>query len=197
MLKVISILIFCSFPLFLLMYYRSLKKTKSKVSHPLPIIDEEQEKIIKIYKNNPTQHPNTQDLLVDISTIIKRDNYYDFLLTFNSHLGKHIRIDIKEIKLFTTQFKNGLSGNFSFQDLTLGTNDYILKNTIIAGGNLIRNVHFKTNEIIDFNGNDTIIIELKINNEPYTIKTCINESTVKEIKIIGKKEISLTSPKIN
>lgn len=187
MIKILSIIILLSFPVFLYIYFRSLKKVKNKMQPITPIETQERVETIKIIKNNPSQSQITNDLLVDISTIIKRDEYYDFLLTFDNYLGKHIRIALEEIKLITNQHQDGIIGDFSFQDLTLGTNDYILKNTIIDGGNLIRNVHFKTTENIIFNGDESIIIQLKVNNEPYEINTSVNASTVKEIRIIREK----------
>ena len=186
MFKIISILILLCFPIFIYIYFRKLKQSRPTV--PDVIIKPIKQVVTfeKIEKENVLIKDQSNQLLADISTIIKRDNIYDVLITFTNNLGKHIRIDLEEITLYYNNQNNQLNGNFTFLDLTLGTNDYILKNTIIDGGNLIRNVHFTSNETIIFKGGDVIAIKLKVNNEPYEINTSINESTITEVKIISE-----------
>ena len=137
---------------------------------------------IPISKTEKGQINFQDDFVFDISSITKRENELDILVTFQNNSGKHIRIEI--LKAVLTLNNIEIIGDHQLKEMTMGTNDIILKNTILSGGNLIRNIYFpiKNNEL--YKSNDSLKIELLINNEPYTLENSFGKSTVDQIKVI-------------
>lgn len=130
------------------------------------------------------QNDQINDFSFDISSIIQDKDAQDILLTFSNNSTAHVRIEFIEILFVSHIYNKSFVGDSSYKDLTMGTNDIILKNTIISGGNLVRNIIFKTSEKFQFSGKDEIIIKLYINNIEYTLSQNINNSKVKEVKVI-------------
>ena len=182
MIKILIFALLLSFPIFILIYLRQLKRKTVKTPQNIKTESNSIITYVDIEKKSNIKQNHSETFSFDISTIILNDNTYDFLITLTNNLGKHVRIDIKEVILSTNQTL--YNGDFSFLDLTLGTNDYILKNTIIDNGNLIRNIHFKINEDISIKHDDYITIKLNVNNNPLILRKSINESSVKKVKII-------------
>jgi hypothetical protein len=122
------------------------------------------------------------DYFLDIATIAKNKNEFEFVVNFENNTDKHIRIKILNIQLI----HNGkeYNGDSFIYELKMGTNDAILKNTVIAQGTLLKNILFKDLDLNQILGDDYIIIELLINDEPYVLENSINGSSVDQIKII-------------
>lgn len=122
------------------------------------------------------------DYFLDIATIAKNKNEFEFVVNFENNTDKHIRIKILNIQLI----HNGkeYSGDSFIYELKMGTNDAILKNTVIAQGTLLKNILFKDLDLNQILGDDYIIIELLINDEPYVLENSINGSSVDQIKIV-------------
>ena len=122
------------------------------------------------------------EYFLDIVTITKNKNEFELVVNFENNTDKHIRIKILKIQLVHngTEF----DGDSFIYEMKMGTNDAILKNTVIAQGTLLKNILFKDLDVNQISGNDYIIIELLINDEPHVLENSINGSTVDQIKII-------------
>lgn len=163
-------------------YLKIQAKNKSKVI--LQEVEVKAPKItyLPIKKEDSNFKNSNQEFEFDISSVTKRNQELDILITFQNNSTKHVRIEIKKVT-FNYQ-NNDYNGDFDLKFMTMGTNDIILKNTILSGGNLIRNIYFTDNDFELINGNDFLTVELLINNEPFILTSAFNSSTAKEIKII-------------
>ncbi len=125
---------------------------------------------------------NNDDFLIDIVTITKNNDEFEFVVNFENNSEKHIRIKILKIQFI----HNGkeFDGDSFIYEMNMGTNDAILKNTVIAQGTLLKNILFKDLNLAEIKGDDYLIIELLINDEPYVLENSISGSTVDQIKII-------------
>lgn len=137
---------------------------------------------IQISKTEKGKVNFQDDYTFDISSITKRKNKLDILTTFQNNSSKHIRIEI--IKTVLSLNGKEIVGDHQLKEMTMGTNDIILKNTILSGGNLIRNIYFSDINSQEYNSTDTLKIELLINNAPYTLENSFGKSTVDKVKVI-------------
>lgn len=122
----------------------------------------------------------------DISTISFKNDEIETLVTFYNNSSKHIRLDIKEA--YFTLEKKKIEGDYKLRELTMGTNDILLKNTILSQQTLIRNIYFKNINPEDFTGNAQLTIRLTINDEEYILDQTINQSSIKNLQIFTETE---------
>lgn len=165
-----------------ILYLNHLAKKKLKVTIQENEIKEPKVSYIAIKKSEVDNRNDQQDFVFDISTITKRGNELDILVTFQNNSTKHIRIDIQKATLVLKDQE--IIGDHQLKEMTMGTNDIILKNTILSTGNLIRNIYFTTTENIEFQSNDLLKIELLINNDFFVLENTIGNSTVDKVKVI-------------
>lgn len=180
-----TIAIIIGFILILLLGFIYLKfqvKKKKVISIEENEIKAPKVSYISISKSEAGKINYQDDFVFDISSITKRENELDILVNFRNNSEKHIRIEIS--KTILTLNNTAIIGDHQLKEMTMGTNDIILKNTILSGGNLIRNIYFpiKNNEL--YKSEDTLKIELSINNEPFILENSFGKSTVDKIKVI-------------
>lgn len=137
---------------------------------------------IPIKKNQIGKINYKDDFSFDISTITQKDNQLDLLISFHNNSTKHVRIDIKKTVLNLNGHE--IIGDHQLKEMTMGTNDIILKNTILSGGNLIRNIYFSNISTEDFFGKVFLKIDLLINGESHNLENSFENSTVNEVKVI-------------
>lgn len=126
--------------------------------------------------------PEKGEYFLDIATISKNKNEFEFVVNFENNTNNHIRLKILNIQLIHDGKE--FEGDSFIYEMKMGTNDAILKNTVIAQGTLLKNILFKGLDVNQISGDDYIIIELLINDQPYVLENSINGSTVDQIKII-------------
>lgn len=135
---------------------------------------------------NPIQVKNDCDgFSFDIFSVVQKENVIDFMLVFENNSSQHIRIEIEKISLFVNSKHTHFEGDFKLNDLTMGTNDILLKNTVLRGGNLVRNTLFNNLSIDEFSSNDTIEIKLLINGNLHEIYNSLGESSFNKFEIIS------------
>ncbi len=71
-----------------------------------------------------------------------------------------------------------------YGELSMGTNDILLKNTILPDSQLIRNIYFFNTNLDQFHQNDALTIDLMINNQSYQLKRYLYQSDIQLIKIV-------------
>lgn len=145
------------------------KSGKTKVS--LHKIDKETEVINEM-----------EDYVISIVSITKNQNEFEFVVDFKNYTNEHIRLKVLNIQLIHDGRE--FQGDSFIYEMNMGTNDAILKNTVIANGNLLKNILFRDLSLDQIIGDDYIIIELLINDEPSVLETSINNSVVDQIKVI-------------
>lgn len=125
---------------------------------------------------------SADDYFLDIVTITKNKNEFEFVLNFENNTDEYIRLKLINAQLIHDGRE--LIGDFYRYEMNIGTNDAILKNTVVSKGNLLKNILFKDLILDNIVGNDYLIIELLINNVPCVLECSVNGSSVSEIKII-------------
>lgn len=122
-----------------------------------------------------------------ISSLTKRDNTLELLISIENHTEKTTRIDLKEAIYFSTELQHIYKADVTFYgELSMGTNDILLKNTILPDSHVIRNIYFFNHDFKIFDEMDYIEIKLEINQEFYTFKQFLHESNIKSVKFIQK-----------
>jgi len=66
----------------------------------------------------------------------------------------------------------------------MGTNDILLKNTVLRESHVIRNIYFFETDLIHFNQNDYLEIDIEINGEHHQFKNYFHQITFESIKYI-------------
>ena len=123
-----------------------------------------------------------EDYIINIVSITKKQNEFEFVVDFKNNTNQHIRLKILNIQLIHDGKE--FQGNSFIYEMNMGTNDALLKNTVIAQGNLLKNIMFRDLSLNQITGDDYMIIELLINEEPFVLETSINNSVVDQIRII-------------
>ena len=121
----------------------------------------------------------------EISSVTKKENTLDILITIHNKSEKTVRIDSKEATYSSYFTKKELKAAITFyEELNMGTNDILLKNTILPDSQLIRNIYFFNTNLDQFHQNDALTIDLMINNQSYQLKRYLYQSDIQLIKIV-------------
>lgn len=150
------------------------KSYKTKISY-LPIL--KKEKVT----------PEKGDFELDIISLTENQEKFEVVVNFKNNLQNSVRIHVKQIE-FLHQGKV-YNGDAAIYELNMGTNDAILKNTIISNGNLLKNILFQEIKAQHISESDVIKIVFEVNNLTYKLKQSISASSVAEIKVIKIEEI--------
>lgn len=122
-----------------------------------------------------------------ISSVTKRDNTIELLISIENYTDKTTRIDLKEAVYFSNKLQQAFKADVTFYgELSMGTNDILLKNTILPDSHVIRNIYFFDHDLLIFDEMDYVEIVLKINQEVYTLRKYLYESNLDSIKFIQK-----------
>ena len=124
---------------------------------------------------------------LDIVSLTENQERFEVVVNFKNNQQKSVRIDVKEIEL--SHQGKVYKGDSSIYELNMGTNDAILKNTIISNGNLLKNILFQDIKADNISEKDAIKIVFEENNLTYKLTQTINASSVTEIKVIEIEEI--------
>ena len=166
------------------------RKINSKKSTDQLIDEVEEPKLsfLSIDKDEFMNEVVENDSLFDfeISSITKKDDTLDILITIYNHSEKTVRIDLKEAIYSSFSTKKQLKADVTFYgELNMGTNDILLKNTILPELQVIRNIYFFKIDLNEFHQNDALTIDLLINNQPYQLTKYIHQSKLESIKVIA------------
>lgn len=151
-------------------------------------IEEPKVSFLSIKKADVLEERSKNNLLFDfeISSITKKDDTLDILITIYNHSEKTVRIDLKEAIYSSFSTKKLLKADVTFYgELNMGTNDILLKNTILPELQVIRNIYFFKIDLNEFHQNDVLTIDLLINNQPYQLTKYIHQSKLESIKVIA------------
>ncbi|TGN27994.1 hypothetical protein [Empedobacter tilapiae] len=122
-----------------------------------------------------------------ISSITKKDNTLELLVSIRNHTEKTIRINLLEAIYFSADLRQAFTADVTFYgELNMGTNDILLKNTILPNSHVIRNIYFFEHDFLVFDENDYVEIILEINQKKYKFKQTLLESNLDSIKFIQK-----------
>lgn len=138
----------------------------------------------------PLQKNNTQSLksedaefVLNIQSISKLLDHIEFVVELKNNSDRYIKIEFQKVILIQGN-EISYSGDYSYLDFMMGTNDLILKNTVLSGMSLIRNIKFEEFDYTTIKGDNQIIIDIIINDKLYNLSTTINDSEVAEIKVV-------------
>ena len=121
----------------------------------------------------------------EISSLTKNKDTLETLITIKNNSDKTARIDLKQAIYTSFTSKDKLKADVIFYgELAMGTNDILLKNTILPELEVIRNVYFFHINLTEFHQNDSISIDLLINDEPFYFTKYLHQSNIQTIKII-------------
>lgn len=129
----------------------------------------------------------TKSFDLDIVSLTKNEEKFEVVVSFKNNLDRSVRINVKEIELL--HHGKAFTGDSTIYELNMGTNDAILKNTIISNGLLLKNILFNNIAPENVTKEDEIKIVFEENNLTYQLSQTINDSTVQEIKIIEMEKI--------
>ncbi len=142
---------------------------------------------VPILQNEEKEIAETFNLFYDfeILSITQKGENLELLLNFVNHSNQTIRIDLQKALYHSISLQKSVEADSTFYgELNMGTNDILLKNTILPGANVIRNVYFFNLTLNDFNQNDSIEVNLVIENQLYKLKKFLHESKLDRIKVI-------------
>lgn len=151
-------------------------------------VEEPKVSFLSIKKADVLEERSKNNLLFDfeISSMTKKNNTLDILITIYNHSDKTIRIDLKEAIYESFSTKEQLKADVTFYgELSMGTNDILLKNTILPELQVIRNIYFFKTNLHQFHQNDALTIDLMVNNQPYQLVKSIHQSKLESIKVIA------------
>ena len=95
----------------------------------------------------------------EISSITQNKAVLDILITFINHSDKTTRVDLVKMNYFSHATNQKMEADVTFYgELAMGTNDILLKNTILPDSHVIRNIYFFETDLIYFNQNDYLEI---------------------------------------
>ena len=122
-----------------------------------------------------------------ISSITKKDNTLELLVSIRNHTEKTVRINLLETIYFSTDLRQVFTADITFYgELNMGTNDILLKNTILPNSHVIRNIYFFEHDFLVFDEKDYVEIILEVNQKKYKFKQTLLESNLDSIKFIQK-----------
>ena len=161
-----------------------LKKSTKKEVEPLSSKKSEITylPIQKVHRTNPV-HLDQSDFVINIQSISRLLDHIEFVIELKNNSDRYIKIDFQKVTLIQGNGKI-YNGDYSYLDFTMGTNDLILKNTVLSGMSLIRNIKFEEFDIQSIRSTDVIEVELFINEIKYKLSTNVNDSEVTEIKVV-------------
>ena len=166
------------------MQLRRQKGQSTKIQQPA----ESKVSFLSINKADVLEERSKNNSLFDfeISSITKKNNTLNILITIYNYSDKTIRIDLKEAIYESFSTKEQLKADVTFYgELSMGTNDILLKNTILPELQVIRNIYFFKTNLHQFHQNDTLTIDLMVNNQPYQLVKSIHQSKLESIKVIA------------
>ena len=164
-------------------------KSKNETIQPTDVneIDEPKVTFSPIVKDEILSELIENNSLYDfeISSVTKKQDTLDILISFINRSDKTVRIDLKQA-VFSSKFSNQqLKADVTFYgELSMGTNDILLKNTILPDSQVIRNVYFFYTQLSQFHKNDALIIDVLINNELFQFTKYLSQSKLESVKII-------------
>lgn len=164
------------------------KKPEVSVENVKEVIQTNENKFriekIKKSKAYSKEHHSKGDFEFNILSITQNEDEIDVVVVFQNNSPSHVRIEITQVVFLQFQNNFKIFGSSELNDLTMGTNDIILKNTILSGGKLVRNLKWNGFHQYAFDERDTIEITFKVQEDTYTISNTIQNSTLDEIKYI-------------
>lgn len=182
-----NVLIILSLILTLILVALGLRKilfSKDQTVEVLPKPRTTKVDFISISKTNEKTSDEFKDFDFDISTISFKENEIETLVTLQNNSSKHIRIEILDAYFMLNNQR--FQGDFKLRELTMGTNDILLKNTILSQQTLIRNIYFTNIQPEEFSGTAELTIQLLINEQAHTLIKNINQSTIKQLQIYSE-----------
>lgn len=135
-------------------------------------------------ENSPSVKNDADGFIFDIFSIVFKKDICDVMIIFENRSNQHIRIDIEKVTLHLKKSNRSLNGDFSLKELNMGTNDIILKNTILIDSHLVRNAYFENLKVEDFSAQDTLTIELLINGQKTILRNSLAESSIRKFEIV-------------
>ncbi|WP_413532925.1 hypothetical protein [Empedobacter brevis] len=172
--------------LILFIIYKKLKKDQIEKT----FLKEEEQKIeyLAIDKENDLiQNSNQQfsEYQIKIDSVTKKKNTLEFLISVQNNSTKTARINIIEADFYSNFSQEKIKADVTFYgELGMGTNDILLKNTILPDSHVIRNIYFFDTDLDRFNQNDYLEIDIEINGEHYQFKIYFHQTTLQSIKYI-------------
>lgn len=167
-------------------YLSKLNKKKENVLAEIEIKEPTSSFVaLKDKENSPNVKNDADGFFFDIFSIVFKEKICDVMIIFENRSNQHIRIDIEKVTLYVNKINQTLAGDFSLKELNMGTNDIILKNTILIDSDLVRNIYFENLKVEDFTAQDTITIELLINGQKAILKNSLAESSILKFEIIN------------
>ena len=160
--------------------------SKEQPEEILPTKRETKLDLIPIPKTTQGGNDSSKSYDFDISTISFKSNEIETLVTLYNNSSKHIKLEILEA--YFTLNNQRIEGDYKLRELNMGTNDILLKNTILSQQTLIRNIYFKGIDAEQFSGDSELTIRLIINQEEITLVKTINQSSIKNLQIFTEIE---------
>ena len=172
--------------LVLFVIYKKLKTAQIEK----PLLKEEEPKIsfLKIEKNDDLIDDSNEQISefeVKIDSVTKKKNTLEFLISIQNNTEKTVRINIVEADFYSNSSQKKIKADVTFYgELAMGTNDILLKNTILPDSHVIRNIYFFETDLIYFNQNDYLEIDIEINEKHHQFKNYFHQTTFESIKYI-------------
>ena len=121
----------------------------------------------------------------EISSITQNKAVLDILITFINHSDKTTRVDLVKMNYFSHATNQKMEADVTFYgELNMGTNDILLKNTILPHSTLIRNIFFFNSAIKTYSMQDFVEIEVKFNEELFVLKKYLYQADLEQVKIV-------------
>ncbi len=136
-------------------------------------------------KEIPVEKTISYDFL--ISSITKKDSTLELLISIQNYTDKTVRINLQKAIYFSNNLQQTFTADVTFYgELSMGTNDILLKNTILPDSHVIRNIYFFGHDFSIFEETDYVEIKLEVDQETYEFRQYLYESTLDSIKFIQK-----------
>lgn len=136
-------------------------------------------------KKMPIEKTISYDFL--ISSMTKKDSTLELLISIQNYTDKTVRINLQKAIYFSNNLQQTFTADVTFYgELSMGTNDILLKNTILPDSHVIRNIYFLDHDFSIFEETDYVEIKLEVDQETYEFRQYLYESTLDSIKFIQK-----------
>lgn len=172
--------------LIILVLYKKMNSKKTVVKNIE--IEEPKVSFIAIDKSNEKKENFEHNALpynFVISSITKKEKTLELLISIENHTHKTIRINLKEATYFSSTLQEKIKADVTFYgELNMGTNDILLKNTILPEAHVIRNIYFFDHNFSNFNEMDFVEITLEIHQQVIHLKQYLYESNLDSVKFV-------------
>jgi len=136
-------------------------------------------------KKMPIEKTISYDFL--ILSMTKKDSNLELLISIQNYTDKTVRINLQKAIYFSNNLQQTFTADVTFYgELSMGTNDILLKNTILPDSHVIRNIYFLDHDFSIFEETDYVEIKLEVGQETYEFRQYLYESTLDSIKFIQK-----------